>query len=59
MANLGLVLSGGGARGADQAGVLAAISHISTKMKLRDPFQIYTGVSAGAINACLFSGKLG
>lgn len=57
MTNLGLVLSGGGARGAYQAGVLAAIAHIAGKMRLRDPFQIYTGVSAGAINACLLAGN--
>lgn len=53
MSNLGLVLSGGGARGAYQAGVLAALSHISEKMQIRNPFQIYTGVSAGAINVGL------
>lgn len=50
MARLGLVLSGGGARGAYQAGVLAAIAHISARLRIEDPFQVYTGVSAGAIN---------
>jgi NTE family protein len=50
MPQFGLVLSGGGARGAYQVGVLAALSHIATKMKVQNPFQIYTGVSAGAIN---------
>ncbi|KYG65611.1 alpha/beta hydrolase [Bdellovibrio bacteriovorus] len=50
MSRLGLVLSGGGARGAYQAGVLAAIAHIAQKIHVRDPFQIYSGVSAGAIN---------
>lgn len=53
MPHLALVLSGGGARGAYQAGVLAAISHIASRLKIRDPFRIYTGVSAGAINVSL------
>ncbi|MEK2645577.1 patatin-like phospholipase family protein [Bdellovibrio sp. BCCA] len=53
MSQLGLVLSGGGARGAYQAGVLAALSHIASKLKIPDPFKIYTGVSAGAINVGL------
>lgn len=53
MPQLGLVLSGGGARGAYQAGVIAALSHIATKINIRDPFRIYTGVSAGAINVGL------
>ncbi len=46
-----LVLSGGGARGAYQVGVLNAISDISTELRIKNPFRIYTGVSAGAINA--------
>ncbi len=46
-----LVLSGGGARGSYQAGVLTAIAEIAAKHKVRQPFKIYTGVSAGAINA--------
>jgi Predicted esterase of the alpha-beta hydrolase superfamily len=50
MANLGLVLSGGGARGAYQAGALAAIGDICKDLKIENPFTIYTGVSAGAIN---------
>lgn len=48
---IGLVLSGGGARGAYQVGVINAIAEIAAKLKLNTPFQIYTGVSAGAINA--------
>lgn len=59
MPNLGLVLSGGGARGAYQAGVIAALAHISSKMNIRNPFQIYTGVSAGAINVCMLAGNPG
>lgn len=51
MSSLGLVLSGGGARAAYQAGVLAAISDISSSMGITNPFDYYTGVSAGAINA--------
>lgn len=53
MPQLGLVLSGGGARGAYQAGVLAAISHIAAKNNVFDPFHVYAGVSAGAINVGL------
>lgn len=57
MSTLGLVLSGGGARGAYQAGVLAAISHICSRNNLNDPFQVYSGVSAGAINVALLAGN--
>lgn len=46
-----LVLSGGGARGAYQVGVLTAVAETAQKLKMKAPFQIYTGVSAGAINA--------
>lgn len=46
-----LVLSGGGARGAYQVGVLTAVADICSKVKQRTPFKIITGVSAGAINA--------
>lgn len=48
---LGLVLSGGGARGAYQAGVVEAIAEIATEENLPQPLRIITGVSAGAINA--------
>ena len=47
----GLVLSGGGARGAYQAGVLKAVAQIAGQMGLKHPFPIITGVSAGAVNA--------
>ncbi|AFY01732.1 patatin-like phospholipase family protein [Bdellovibrio bacteriovorus] len=57
MPTLGLVLSGGGARGAYQAGVLAAIAHICSRHQLDDPFQVYSGVSAGAINVALLAGN--
>ena len=55
MSNLGLVLSGGGARAAYQAGVLVAIGDICSEMKIPNPFQYYTGVSAGAINSCVLA----
>jgi NTE family protein len=44
----GLVLTGGGARGAYQVGVLRAISDITGYQ--HNPFKIVTGFSAGAIN---------
>ncbi|RDX36380.1 patatin-like phospholipase family protein [Kangiella sp. HD9-110m-PIT-SAG07] len=46
----GLILSGGGARAAYQAGVLKAVNEILGEPK-RSPFRIITGTSAGAINA--------
>ena len=52
----GLVLSGGGARGAYQAGVLEGISDIIGNEKGDHPFQIITGISAGAINASSLAG---
>jgi len=55
MSNLGLVLSGGGARGAYQAGVIAAIADIASHQGLTDPFNIFTGVSAGSINATILA----
>ncbi len=51
-----LVLSGGGARGAYQAGVLKAITEIALNLGIKKPFDIYTGVSAGAINAAFYAG---
>tara|TARA_B100000767_G_scaffold60556_1_gene56383 strand:- start:347 stop:1471 length:1125 start_codon:yes stop_codon:yes gene_type:complete len=46
----GLVLSGGGARGAYQVGVLKAIADLHPK-HTSNPFNVITGTSAGAINA--------
>lgn len=46
---LGLVLQGGGARGAYQVGVLKAIAQIYEKTI--NPFPIISGVSVGAVNA--------
>ncbi len=53
MVKRALFLSGGGARGAYQAGVLKAISHILQVKAL--PFSIITGVSVGTINAALIA----
>jgi len=55
MSKLALVLSGGGARAAYQAGVLAAIADLCSEMKIQNPFSYYTGVSAGAINSCVLA----
>ncbi len=45
-----LVLSGGGARGAYQVGVLKAIADLHPK-HAKNPFTVISGTSAGAINA--------
>lgn len=47
---VGLILSGGGARGAYQAGVLKGLAEILPDKK-NSPFKIISGVSAGAINS--------
>ena len=52
--NVGLILTGGGARAAYQVGVLDAVSAILRKQgwaPARNPFDIICGTSAGAINA--------
>lgn len=48
--NTALVLSGGGARGAYQVGVLQGLSEILKQEKIQPPFRILSGTSAGAIN---------
>ena len=48
-----LILPGGGARGAYQAGVLSAIGELMPGS--RNPFPIICGTSAGAINAALLA----
>ena len=45
-----LVLSGGGARGAYQVGVLKAVADLHAK-NAHNPFSIISGTSAGAVNA--------
>lgn len=47
---LGLVMTGGGARGAYQAGVLKRIGEIKRVQAEGNPFPIIGGASAGAIN---------
>jgi NTE family protein len=49
---LGLVMTGGGARGAYQAGVLKRIGEIRRIQELGNPFPIIGGSSAGAVNGC-------
>ncbi len=54
---LALVLSGGGARGAYQAGVINSISEISAQLGVRQPFKIFSGASAGAINSSFLASE--
>lgn len=54
---VGLVLSGGGARGAYQAGVMKAIGEISANLGLTHPLPIVSGVSAGAVNAAFLASR--
>ncbi len=49
---LGLVMTGGGARGAYQAGVLKRIGEIPRVQAQGNPFPIIGGSSAGAVNGC-------
>ena len=51
---VGLVLPGGGARGAYQAGVLKAVAEIRPAGS-PNPFPIVSGTSAGAINAAVLA----
>jgi NTE family protein len=48
--NVGLVMTGGGARGAYQAGVLKRIGELRSRKGAGNPFPIIGGSSAGAIN---------
>jgi NTE family protein len=54
---LGLVLPGGGARGAYQVGVLKAISNIQGSIE-KSPFNVISGTSAGAINASVICSEI-
>ncbi len=56
---LGLVLSGGGARGAYQAGVLQGIAEIASDIGIANPFHVITGVSAGAVNSAVVAAHPG
>lgn len=49
-AELGLVMTGGGARGAYQAGVLKRIGQIPAIRRHDNPFKIIAAASAGAVN---------
>jgi NTE family protein len=53
---IGLVMSGGGARAAYQAGVLQAVASMLPK-RSPNPFRIVCGTSAGAINAAGLASK--
>jgi NTE family protein len=54
---VGLVLTGGGARAAYQAGVIRGISDMLGNSCQHIPFQVMTGISAGAINASYLASK--
>jgi NTE family protein len=49
---LGLVMTGGGARGAYQAGVLKRIGELRSVQEHGNPFPIIGGSSPGAVNGC-------
>jgi NTE family protein len=55
---VGLVLSGGGARGAYEAGVIAGLMEV-LGLRPRDtsPFQIFAGTSVGAINSTYLASR--
>src|SRR5258705_5212373 len=54
----GLVLVGGGARGAYQAGGLQGLAEIvGERFGDRPPFDVVTGISAGAINAAYLASR--
>ena len=53
---LGLVLSGGGARGAYQVGVLKAVAEL-LPANAPVPFRVICGTSAGAIIGALIAGN--
>lgn len=54
----GLILSGGGARGAYQVGVLKALAEL-LPATTRNPFPVICGTSAGAVNALSLAGRPG
>lgn len=56
MGKVGLVLTGGGARAAYQAGVLRGIWEITQFKEV--PFPIVSGISAGAINGSYLAGHM-
>ncbi len=50
-----LVLTGGGARGAFQAGAMKALVEIAIRLGYERPFDVISGVSAGGINAAYYA----
>ena len=55
---LGLVLTGGGARGAYQSGAISALAEICREVGMAWPFKILAGTSAGAINCSFLASHL-
>src|ERR1700722_19225356 len=53
--HIGLVLTGGGARAAYQAGVLKGIGHVLKHHGKSWPFSVIAGMSAGAINSAMLA----
>lgn len=56
--SIGLILTGGGARGAYQAGVLHGIADICDVAQIKNPYQIISGCSAGSINAAYLAANI-
>jgi len=54
--HIGLVLPGGGARGAYQVGVLKAIAELLPR-RTSNPFAVLSGTSAGAISAAVLASR--
>src|SRR3989475_3590373 len=60
MATFALIMSGGGARGAYEAGVLSyVLDELPRRLGRPVRFQIITGTSVGAIHACYVAATLG
>src|SRR5438132_913557 len=60
MARFALIMSGGGARGAYEAGVLSyVLDDLPRRLERPVRFQILTGTSVGAIHACYIAATLG
>lgn len=58
MSTIGLVLTGGGARAAYQVGALRAIADLTSGgVRGMRPFQVVTGVSAGAVNSTAIASR--
>ena len=57
---VGLVMSGGGARGAYEVGVLRfLLDDLPKRLGRPAPFRIVTGTSVGAVHACYMAGAQG